>query len=109
MQVALEVSVRRAVVILWTIGLVGALVMTLVIVKEVMLVVRALRDIDNLGQITLKAAGGVAGNTSAVAKLDGLGGPVGEISAATQKLGQATAKLEQAARTLTRQPARRGG
>ena len=58
-----------AIQVVWWIGLVGALGATLVILKEVALVLRALRDIHRLAIITRRAARGVAANLECVPRL----------------------------------------
>ena len=55
--------------VIWWIGLVGALAATLVILKEVTLVLRALRDIHRLAVITREAGAGVAANVRPVTEL----------------------------------------
>jgi hypothetical protein len=58
-----------AIEVVWWIGLIGALGATLVILKEVTLVLRALRDIHRLGIITRRAARGVAMNLECMPRL----------------------------------------
>jgi hypothetical protein len=58
-----------AIQVVWWIGLIGALPATLVILKEVTLVLRALRDIHRLAVITRMAARGVAANLECVPRL----------------------------------------
>jgi hypothetical protein len=60
---------ETAIQVVWWIGLIGALVLTLVILKEVMLVLRVLRDIHQLAELTRTAARGVAGNVGEAPKL----------------------------------------
>jgi hypothetical protein len=55
-----------AILAVWTIGVLGALVATLVILKQSFLVARALLDIARLGEITEQAAQGIAANTAVV-------------------------------------------
>ncbi|HEX4946764.1 MAG TPA: hypothetical protein VFZ34_08880 [Blastocatellia bacterium] len=56
--------------IVWTIGLILALIVTVIDVSLVIRVIRAARRIDELAARTLPAAGGIAHNTAAIAKLN---------------------------------------
>lgn len=108
-RAALEISVRRAIQLAWWIGLVGALLATLAILKEVTLVLRALRDIDDLAQLTLEASRGIRTNVAAIAKLDGVGEPVGQLAAAVQDLDLATTELAVTLESIAPEPAAGGG
>lgn len=109
MQPALEISVRRAILVVWAIGLIGALIATLAILKEVALILRALRDIEDLGKLTLDASREIGANVAAIQKLDSVGEPVARLGAAVQRLDQATTELDQSLRSLAPQTAARGG
>jgi hypothetical protein len=92
---------RTAILLVWSIGLIGALVITLVILKESFLVIGAVQDILRLAHLTADAARGVAANTAAVSSLQGAGEllrPVdealGEVAAPLARIG---ARLERAA------------
>jgi hypothetical protein len=77
--------------------LLGALAATLVILKLSQLVIRALIDIGNLGNIIDRAAQGIASNVSVIPTLPDLG-PAGEqLTSAGQKIGRA---LESVSRRL---------
>ncbi|MBI3966215.1 MAG: hypothetical protein HY329_11335 [Chloroflexi bacterium] len=84
----------RSTQIIWWVGLAGALVATLVILKEVALVLRTLQQILRLAEITREAARGIADNVSAISKLEGLGEPVGVLHEAVATLAGATASIE---------------
>lgn len=84
----------RTIQVVWWVGLVGALAATVVAVKEIALVLRALRDIERLAVLTRDAARGVAANLAPLARLDELDGPVGEIRAGTGTLASAAATVE---------------
>jgi hypothetical protein len=64
---------RTAILAVWALGLLGALVPTLVIVKLAFLVVGRLRDILRLATLTRTAARGVAANVVPVGALRGVG------------------------------------
>ena len=63
---------RSAIEVVWWIGLVGALVPTLVIVKEAFLVVGMLQRILTLARSTEVAAQGIAAHVLPAAKLQGV-------------------------------------
>lgn len=58
--------------IVWWIGLVGALILTLAILKQVSLVLRTLRDLHRLAEDTRHAAHGLAESTLEAPRLAGL-------------------------------------
>ena len=58
-----------AVKIVWSIGLILALIVTAIDVYLLIRVIKAARKIDSLAGRTLTAAGGIAGNTSALKNL----------------------------------------
>lgn len=92
-----------AAMIVWTIGLVGALLLTLVILKEVELVLKALAAIYHLTRFTREAARGLAGNVTAVSALAPLG-------ASAEALRQTAARQAQTVATIARKlQAGRGG
>jgi hypothetical protein len=64
---------RTAILVVWWIGLLGALVPTLVILKQSFLVIGVLQDILRLARLTADAARGIAANTVAVSSLQGIG------------------------------------
>ena len=55
-----------AIVITWTIGLLGALPATVVIVKESLLLIRTLRDTLRMAKLTAAASRGIGANVAAV-------------------------------------------
>ena len=64
---------QTAIIAVWTIGLVGALIPTLIILKLGMLVIAALRDILKLSVFTAAAADGVAANVAPIESIPDLG------------------------------------
>lgn len=95
--------------VLWWAGLAGALIATLVVLKQVALVIRTLRDIDSLARSTEEAAEGVAANTSAVSSLSGLEKPVEDLRRNLAALAPAISVLERKLAALTPSLARSGG
>lgn len=55
--------------IVWAVGIVLALIVTVIDITLIVRVVRAARHIDDLAARTLTAAGGIAGNTAAIKNL----------------------------------------
>lgn len=80
--------------VVWWIGLIGALVLTLVILKEAALVLRALRDIQGLAASTRDAARGLASNVGAVPTLAGAGESARRLRESVAALGEAVGSLE---------------
>ena len=83
--------------VVWWIGLLGALGMTLLILKEVFLVVRVLRQILQLADLTEVAARGIIVHTAAVPKLQGVPSVLAHID---DLVGHATQRLRNAANRL---------
>ncbi len=86
---------RTAILVLWWIGLVGALIPTLVILKQASLIVGALRDILRLAELTRTAARGIAVNVQAVERLSGVDPLVGRLVASTDALAEPLESLAQ--------------
>lgn len=89
-----ELSEHEAIQIVWWIGLGGALLLTLVILKQVALVLRALLNIRQLAEVTREAAGGIVGNLKAIAKLPGLAPPLDKVARQSAALADAAAAIE---------------
>ena len=85
---------RRVIEIVWWVGLAGALVATLVVLKQVALVLRALRDIHDLAVMTRDAANGIARNVAPIGGLDAIGAPAQELDRQTQALAATAAAIE---------------
>jgi hypothetical protein len=60
---------ETAIQVVWSIGLIGALALTLVILKQVALLLRVLRDIHQLAELTREAARGIASNVGTASRL----------------------------------------
>ncbi len=67
--IELTPDVENAIKILWWIGLVVALIVTVIDVYLLIRVIKAARKIDSLAGRTLTAAGGIAGNTASLKNL----------------------------------------
>ena len=88
---------RTAILAVWWIGFVGALIPTLVILKQAFLLVRTLRDILQLAEHTRTAARGIAANVASVGALGALGDYVRPIPGA---LGAVSTPLRSVAQQL---------
>ena len=83
--------------VVWWIGLLGALGITLLILKEVFLVVRVLRQILQLVDLTEVAARGIIVHTAAVPKLQGVPSLLARVD---DVVGHATQRLKSVANRL---------
>ncbi len=81
--------------IVWWIGLVGALLLTLLILREVELVLRSLRDILRLSVYTRDAARGIAGNVEVVPSLANVAAPAQEIRAGSERLALISRSMQE--------------
>lgn len=100
---------NRAVLIAWWIGLIGALIATLVILKEVSLVLRTLRDINNLAETTRDAARGIAENVATVSRLADAAEPLDQLDVVTESLSSSAISIEQKLAKLAPETSRPGG
>jgi hypothetical protein len=92
---------ETAIQIVWWIGLVGALVATLAILKEVALVLRTLGDIHKLAGYTLEAAQGITKHLEPIPGLAGLGEPVQRLDATAGEIVTVIEKIERRLGSLT--------
>jgi len=67
--IELTPDVENTIKIVWWIGLIVALVVTVIDVYLLIRVIKAAKKIEGLADRTLTAAGGIAGNTSALKNL----------------------------------------
>ncbi len=70
---------ETAIIIVWSVTLVIALVLTLWILKLVFMIVRTEKDIINLAQTTLAASHGIERNTALISGLEATKGVAGKI------------------------------
>ena len=99
----------RVILLIWSIGLAGALVATLAILKQVALLLRTLQEIHALAVRTRDAARGITSNVRVIRGLNGLAAPVRELREATATLATATASIERKVGSLVPGAAARGG
>jgi hypothetical protein len=96
---------ETAIQVIWWIGLVGALIATVVILKQVVLILRVLRGIHRLAVLTRTASQGIARNVATAPRL-------GATTESARGLRDAVHALAVAADSIQRKLARetlRGG
>lgn len=84
---------ETAIVVTWAIGLAGAAVATLVIVKQVALILRTLRHVRELAEVTREAARGIVGNVGTVPRLGTLAEHAGALREAERALAEGAGSL----------------
>jgi hypothetical protein len=89
-----------AIQVVWWIGLAGALVATLVILKEVALLLHTLRNIHELAEVTREAAWEIAKNIEPAPQLSLLGEPAGRLDEVTGEIASLVASIEETLRSL---------
>lgn len=82
-----------AIVIVWWIALLGALVLTVVAVLEIARVVHHAREIDRLAKVALPAAVGIVGNTAIIAALEAVVPVVGRLAGGAGALAETSASI----------------
>jgi hypothetical protein len=87
--------------IVWWIGLILALIITLGILKAAFQIINVLRDIYQLSEITLKAASGIKSNLSYVKEMDTLHLPAQNLHMAAASLKSAAEEFEPQSNKLT--------
>lgn len=101
---------ETAILVIWWIGLLGALALTVVAVAEVVRVVHHAMEIKRLAREVLPAAGGIAANTALIADLEGVTRTGGRLLGAVETLGRTAASIESHAGALrSALPAKGGG
>lgn len=91
-----------AIIVVWWVALIVALVLTLWILKLVFLIVRTERDILQLAHITLPAAQGIARNTALISKLEATKGVAGKILNAAIAINSGSASIDEKLRSVGR-------
>lgn len=84
---------ETAIIVVWSVTLVVALILTLVILKLVFLILRTERDILQLAHITLPAAQGIERNTALISKLETTKGVAGKILSAAVAIEAGSASI----------------
>lgn len=91
---------ENAILIVWWIGLIGALLLTLVILKQVAVMLRVLRGIHELSERIRDAARGIAGNLEAVPRLGVAAEPALALRDTLRMLARTSGALERQLGTL---------
>lgn len=84
----------RGILVVWWGGLIGALVATLVVLKQVTLVLNALRGILSLSERTREAAEGIATNVAVIPRLGEALPPAIELREAAAAIALGAASVE---------------
>ncbi len=100
---------ETAIQVVWWIGLIGALPATIVLLKQVSLVLRALKAIHQLAVFTREAAQGLATNASAASQLAASEEPARRLREGAGDLASAAASVEQKLDSLAARGNREGG
>ena len=85
---------ESAIIVVWSVALIVALLLTLWILKLVFLIVRVEREILELAHITLPAARGIEANTALISKLEATKTVAGKILGAADAIEAGTASVE---------------
>lgn len=99
---------ETAIRVIWSVGIAGALVATLVILKEVSNILHVLKKIRSLSRTTGVAAGGIRDGFSSL-PLPDLQEPVGGFARAAGRLVEPASVMEEKLRTLAASRGARGG
>jgi len=91
---------ETAMVVVWWVALILALILTLWILKLVTLIVRTERDILQLAQTTLTAAGGIEKNTALISKLETTKAVAGKILGASLAIESSTSSIAKKLRSV---------
>lgn len=91
-----------AIVAVWWIALLGALVLTAIAVLEIVRVVHHAREIDRLARVALPAAVGIVENTAIIAALEGVVPVVGRLAAGSGALAETSASIARRVATVRR-------
>lgn len=84
---------ETAIIVIWTIALLGALALTVVVVAEVVRVVHHAREIDRVVKVALPAAVGIVENTQIIAALEGVLPVVGRLVAGAGVIDATSASI----------------
>lgn len=100
---------ESAIIVVWWVALVGALMLTIIAVAEIVRIIHHLQEIHRLASMTLPAAQGIVTNTAGIAALDGVAPIVTRFLTASDSVDHASAAIEGRSATLERIRRHRGG
>jgi hypothetical protein len=86
-------TTEGAVILIWSLTLLIALVATIAAVTMIVRIVMAAREIDRLLKATLPAAGGIATNTAAIRELDAVVAAAGPLLDGTAAIRRSSAAI----------------
>ncbi len=84
---------ETAMILVWILTLIMALVLTVCIVAQVVRIIHHAREIDRLGKLTLPAAVGIVENTAVIAALEGVLPVVGRLVAGAGAIDATSASI----------------
>lgn len=84
---------EAAIIAVWTVTLLGALGLTVIVLAEVVRVVHHAREIDRVVKLTLPAAVGIVENTQVIAALEGVLPVVGRLVAGAGVIDATSASI----------------
>lgn len=84
---------ETAIIVVWTIALLGALGLTVIVLAEVVRVVHHAREIDRVVKVALPAAVGIVENTQIIAALEGVLPVVGRLVAGAGAIDATSASI----------------
>jgi len=87
------VTTEGAIVLIWSVTLLLALVITVAALAMIVRIVQAAREVDRLLKETVPAAGGIATNTAAINELGAVVAAAGPLLEGTAAIGQASAGI----------------
>lgn len=85
---------ETAIQVIWWIGLLGAIAATIVVLKQVALILRALSDIRRLAELTREAAEGASENLAGVDAVEAADAPARRLHTSVAALVDATTSTE---------------
>ena len=88
------------IIAVWSITLLLALALTVIVLAVIARVIFALREIDRLASLTLTAAVGIVDNTASVAALDAVLAQAGRLLNGVQAIGGVAAGIRQRVATV---------
>ena len=86
-------TTEGAVILIWSVTLIIALVATVIAVTMIVRIVHAARESDRLLKAALPAAGGIATNTVAIRELDAVVAAAGPLLEGTASIRRASANI----------------
>jgi hypothetical protein len=83
-------TAEGAIVLIWIVGLLLALMLTVIAIGMIVRIVNAARETDRLLKETLPSAVGIVGNTASITELGVIVGAAGPLLEGTASIGRST-------------------